>query len=158
MARLVSAGDFRRHGWGKIPACRWGEYDHSQPQVSIVHSRWAAEDAILLHLNPILEVVHFLKSGVSILSYICSETHIKNQYPMKHTTLEWFGQLKLLVYSSLADWENKLGATTFRLRIRGVTIFLDTWLDRPSVLPVYLAVDQVTDADYIFISHAHFDQ
>lgn len=77
---------------------------------------------------------------------------------MKHTTLEWFGQLKLLVYSSLADWEKKLGATTFRLRIRGVTIFLDTWLDRPSVLPVYLAVDQVTDADYIFISHAHFDQ
>ncbi|KAH7393681.1 hypothetical protein BKA64DRAFT_676706 [Cadophora sp. MPI-SDFR-AT-0126] len=55
------------------------------------------------------------------------------------TTLEWFG------------------ATTFRLRTKGVTIFLDTWLDRPSVLPVYLSVEDVTEADYIFISHAHFD-
>ncbi|KAI6304096.1 hypothetical protein ACKVWC_010434 [Pyricularia oryzae] len=55
------------------------------------------------------------------------------------TTLEWFG------------------ATTFRLRTRGVTIFLDTWLDKPSVMPKYLAVDDVTEADYIFISHAHFD-
>jgi hypothetical protein len=34
---------------------------------------------------------------------------------------------------------------------------LDTWLDRPSVLPRYLAVNDVTEADYIFISHAHFD-
>ncbi|ETS85313.1 hypothetical protein PFICI_03338 [Pestalotiopsis fici W106-1] len=58
---------------------------------------------------------------------------------MSESTLEWFG------------------ATTFRLRTRGVTIFLDTWLDRPSVLPKYLAVDDVTEADYIFISHAHFD-
>ncbi|XP_014552063.1 hypothetical protein COCVIDRAFT_41746 [Bipolaris victoriae FI3] len=56
-----------------------------------------------------------------------------------YTTLGWFG------------------ATTFRLRTRDVTIFLDTWLDKPSVLPKYLAVDDVTEADYIFISHAHFD-
>ncbi|KAI1027692.1 hypothetical protein LB504_011689 [Fusarium proliferatum] len=55
------------------------------------------------------------------------------------STLEWFG------------------ATTFRLRTRGVTIFLDTWLDRPSILKTYLAVDGVQEADYIFISHAHFD-
>ncbi|KAF6784892.1 hypothetical protein CMUS01_16588, partial [Colletotrichum musicola] len=48
-------------------------------------------------------------------------------------------------------------ATTFRLRANGLTIFLDTWLDRPSVLPKHLAVDDVTEADYIFISHAHFD-
>lgn len=52
---------------------------------------------------------------------------------------------------------NFVGTTTFRLRTGGVTIFLDTWLDRPSVLPRYLAVDDVTEADYIFISHAHFD-
>ncbi|KAF6832008.1 beta-lactamase domain protein [Colletotrichum plurivorum] len=54
-------------------------------------------------------------------------------------TIEWFG------------------ATTFRLRANGLTIFLDTWLDRPSVLQKHLAVDDVTEADYIFISHAHFD-
>ncbi|KAJ4024606.1 hypothetical protein NW766_000845 [Fusarium irregulare] len=58
---------------------------------------------------------------------------------MEKTTLEWFG------------------ATTFRLRTRGVTIFLDTWLDKPSVLPALLSVDEVTEADYILISHAHFD-
>ncbi|USP74765.1 hypothetical protein yc1106_02039 [Curvularia clavata] len=55
------------------------------------------------------------------------------------TTIEWFG------------------ATTFRLRVRGITIFLDSWLDRPSAMPKYLAADDVKEADYIFISHAHFD-
>ncbi|KAF2823875.1 hypothetical protein CC86DRAFT_408896 [Ophiobolus disseminans] len=55
------------------------------------------------------------------------------------TTLEWFG------------------ATTYRLRARGVTIFLDTWLERPSVMPQYLSINNVDEADYIFISHAHFD-
>ncbi|KAF9694661.1 hypothetical protein EKO04_007699 [Ascochyta lentis] len=58
---------------------------------------------------------------------------------MARTTLEWFGM------------------TTFRLRTGGVTVFLDTWLDRPSVLPKYMAVSDVAEADYIFISHAHFD-
>ncbi|KAI0156035.1 hypothetical protein BJ166DRAFT_531994 [Pestalotiopsis sp. NC0098] len=58
---------------------------------------------------------------------------------MADTTLEWFG------------------ATTYRLRTKGVTIFLDTWLEKPSVLPNYLQLDDVEDADYIFISHAHFD-
>ncbi|WPA99377.1 uncharacterized protein RHO25_003994 [Cercospora beticola] len=55
------------------------------------------------------------------------------------TTLEWFG------------------ATTYRLKTNGLTIFLDTWLERPSVLPKFLAIDDVKEADYIFISHAHFD-
>ncbi|THX49389.1 hypothetical protein D6D06_08572 [Aureobasidium pullulans] len=58
---------------------------------------------------------------------------------MEETTLEWFG------------------ATTYRLKAKGLTIFLDTWLEKPSVLPHYLSIDQVTEADYIFISHAHFD-
>ncbi|KAK7935362.1 hypothetical protein PG985_000857 [Apiospora marii] len=58
---------------------------------------------------------------------------------MDESTIEWFG------------------TTTFRLRTRGVTIFLDTWLDKPDVMPGYLAVDDVTEADYISISHAHFD-
>ncbi|KAF2650003.1 Metallo-hydrolase/oxidoreductase [Lophiostoma macrostomum CBS 122681] len=55
------------------------------------------------------------------------------------TTLEWFG------------------TTTYRLKTNGITIFLDTWLERPSVLPKFLDVNAVTEADYIFISHAHFD-
>ncbi|KIW19449.1 hypothetical protein PV08_00021 [Exophiala spinifera] len=54
-------------------------------------------------------------------------------------TLEWFG------------------ATTFRLRACGLTLFLDTWLERPSNIDSYLRIDDVDHADYIFISHAHFD-
>ncbi|KAF4906746.1 UPF0173 metal-dependent hydrolase [Colletotrichum fructicola] len=54
-------------------------------------------------------------------------------------TIEWFG------------------ATTFRVKANGLVIFLDTWLERPDVLPKVLAIDDVTEADYIFISHAHFD-
>jgi L-ascorbate metabolism protein UlaG (beta-lactamase superfamily) len=50
------------------------------------------------------------------------------------------------------------GATTFRLKTCGLTIFLDAWLERPSILPKYLDIEHVTDADYIFISHAHLDQ
>ncbi|KAK6859482.1 hypothetical protein PG995_003118 [Apiospora arundinis] len=42
---------------------------------------------------------------------------------MAQSTIEWFG------------------ATTFRLRTRGVTIFLDTWLDKPDVMTSHLAVD-----------------
>ncbi|KAH7142872.1 hypothetical protein B0J13DRAFT_608135 [Dactylonectria estremocensis] len=49
------------------------------------------------------------------------------------------------------------GATTFRLRANGVTIFHDTWLDKPSLMKRHLELDDVTEADYIFISHAHFD-
>ncbi|KAI1129642.1 Metallo-hydrolase/oxidoreductase [Nemania abortiva] len=54
-------------------------------------------------------------------------------------TLEWFG------------------ATTFRLKTKGITIFLDAWLERPEPLKTYLRIDDVDQCDYIFISHAHFD-
>ena len=50
------------------------------------------------------------------------------------------------------------GATTFRLKAKGITIFLDTWLEKPEGMPSYLKIDQVKECDYIFISHAHFDQ
>jgi len=53
---------------------------------------------------------------------------------------------------------SKIGATTYRLCTNGLVIFLDTWLDRPDVLPKYPDIDEITVADYIFISHAHFDQ
>ena len=56
------------------------------------------------------------------------------------TTLEWFG------------------CTTFRLRTRGLTLFFDTYLDRPPGLPpVGLSARDVTDAEFVFVSHAHFD-
>ncbi|KAL9562745.1 hypothetical protein ACKAV7_013097 [Fusarium commune] len=48
-------------------------------------------------------------------------------------------------------------ATTFRVTICGLTIFLDAWLERPSCLDQYLSIEDVAEADYIFISHAHFD-
>ncbi|KAF4871599.1 UPF0173 metal-dependent hydrolase [Colletotrichum siamense] len=54
-------------------------------------------------------------------------------------TIEWFG------------------ATTFRVKANGLVIFLDTWLERPDVLPKLLDINDVAEADYIFISHAHFD-
>ena len=49
------------------------------------------------------------------------------------------------------------GATTFRLRTNGLTIFLDTWLERPDILPSFLTIEEAGHVDYIFISHAHFD-
>ncbi|KAF4553883.1 Hypothetical protein D9617_5g067570 [Elsinoe fawcettii] len=62
-------------------------------------------------------------------------------------SLEWFGTSKY----------PDEGATTFRLIANDIVIFLDTWLERPSVLEIYLKVDEVEKADYIFVSHAHFD-
>ncbi|TVY63201.1 UPF0173 metal-dependent hydrolase [Fusarium oxysporum f. sp. cubense] len=50
-----------------------------------------------------------------------------------------------------------LGWTTFRVKVNGLVIFLDTWLERPDGMPKVLAIDEVAEADYIFISHAHFD-
>ncbi|KAH7399715.1 hypothetical protein BKA64DRAFT_694495 [Cadophora sp. MPI-SDFR-AT-0126] len=55
---------------------------------------------------------------------------------------------------STIEW---FGATTYRLRCKGLTIFLDTWLDRPSLMPKYMSTDDVHEADYVFISHPHFD-
>ena len=55
-------------------------------------------------------------------------------------TLEWFG------------------CTTFRLRVDGLTIWLDTFLDRVAAAPqVGLTAAEVDEADYIFVSHSHFD-
>ncbi|KAH6960183.1 hypothetical protein DER45DRAFT_501293 [Fusarium avenaceum] len=50
-----------------------------------------------------------------------------------------------------------LGWTTFRVKVNGLVIFLDTWLERPDSLPKVLAINDVAEADYIIISHAHFD-
>lgn len=56
------------------------------------------------------------------------------------TTIEWFG------------------VTTFRVREPGLTLFFDAYLDKmPGSAPDGLAAAQVTEADFIFVTHAHFD-
>jgi L-ascorbate metabolism protein UlaG (beta-lactamase superfamily) len=55
-------------------------------------------------------------------------------------TLEWFG------------------TSTFRIRTRGLTLFFDAYLDRlPGLEPVGLSTREVDEADFVFVSHAHFD-
>jgi L-ascorbate metabolism protein UlaG (beta-lactamase superfamily) len=50
------------------------------------------------------------------------------------------------------------GCATFRVRVRETTLFFDTYLDKaPGVPEVGLRSDEVTDADFLFMSHAHFD-
>lgn len=50
------------------------------------------------------------------------------------------------------------GCTTFRVEVAGRTLFFDTYVDRPPGLPeVGLTAGEVTEADLVFISHAHFD-
>jgi len=60
--------------------------------------------------------------------------------PAPWLTVEWFG------------------CATFRVRVAGLTLFFDTYLDKaPGVPDVGLRAAEVTDARYLFISHAHFD-
>jgi L-ascorbate metabolism protein UlaG (beta-lactamase superfamily) len=57
----------------------------------------------------------------------------------------------------MLEW---FGCTTFRLRWRGRTLFFDAYLDgdRPDgVPPTGLSADDVDEADFVFVSHAHFD-
>jgi L-ascorbate metabolism protein UlaG (beta-lactamase superfamily) len=56
------------------------------------------------------------------------------------TTLEWFG------------------TATFRVRDAGLDLFFDAYLDRlPGLEPVGLSTAEVGQADFVFVSHAHFD-
>jgi L-ascorbate metabolism protein UlaG (beta-lactamase superfamily) len=51
-----------------------------------------------------------------------------------------------------------LGCTTFRVRVGGRTLFFDTYVDKaPGVPGVGITSDTVDEADFIFVSHAHFD-
>lgn len=55
-------------------------------------------------------------------------------------TIEWFG------------------VTTFRVQTEGLTIFFDAYLDKmPGAAPDGLSAAQVKEADFIFVTHAHFD-
>jgi L-ascorbate metabolism protein UlaG (beta-lactamase superfamily) len=55
----------------------------------------------------------------------------------------------------MVEW---FGTATFRVRGPGLDLFFDGYLDRvPGLDPVGLSVAEVTRADFIFVSHAHFD-
>ena len=59
---------------------------------------------------------------------------------MADATIEWFG------------------CATFRVRIGSTTLFFDTYLDKaPGVPSAGLHAADVDEADFLFISHAHFD-
>jgi L-ascorbate metabolism protein UlaG (beta-lactamase superfamily) len=59
---------------------------------------------------------------------------------MSAWTVEWFG------------------TATFRARRPGLDLFFDGYLDRlPGLDPVGLSIAEVERADFIFVSHAHFD-
>jgi L-ascorbate metabolism protein UlaG (beta-lactamase superfamily) len=50
------------------------------------------------------------------------------------------------------------GTTTFRVQLPGLDLFFDGYLDRlPGLDPVGLRVQDVRRADFVFVSHAHFD-
>lgn len=50
------------------------------------------------------------------------------------------------------------GCATFRVRTRGLTLWFDTFVDRvPAADPVGITVEQINEADMVFVSHAHFD-
>jgi L-ascorbate metabolism protein UlaG (beta-lactamase superfamily) len=51
------------------------------------------------------------------------------------------------------------GAAVFRLKANGLTIWLDAWIDRPAnIAPLSFTTDEVTEADWILTSHAHYDR
>src|SRR5262249_54739924 len=55
----------------------------------------------------------------------------------------------------VVEW---FGCTTFRVRVGSVTLFFDTYLDKaPGVPSGGIASTDVDEADFLFISHAHFD-
>ena len=50
------------------------------------------------------------------------------------------------------------GCTTFRITVAGLTLWFDTFVDRvPAAEPVGLRAADIDAADFVFVSHAHFD-
>jgi L-ascorbate metabolism protein UlaG (beta-lactamase superfamily) len=64
-----------------------------------------------------------------------------------------------MTFGSGGTWTVEwFGTTTFRVRRAGLDLFFDGYLDRlPGLDPVGLTVGEVGRADFIFVSHAHFD-
>ncbi len=53
------------------------------------------------------------------------------------------------------DW---YGCATFRLKVAGLTIFLDAYIDRAEgAAGTGLTADSVTECDWIVVGHSHFD-
>src|SRR6476660_7614040 len=53
------------------------------------------------------------------------------------------------------DW---YGCATFRLRVAGLTIFLDAYIDRaPNAAGAGRSAAEVDDCDWILVGHSHFD-
>jgi L-ascorbate metabolism protein UlaG (beta-lactamase superfamily) len=51
-----------------------------------------------------------------------------------------------------------LGCTTFRIQIAGLTLMFDAYLDKaPGAEPAELSVADITAADFVFVTHSHFD-
>ena len=61
--------------------------------------------------------------------------------------------------SSRSSWTVEwFGTATFRARRPGLDLFFDGYLDRlPGLAPVGLSTREVERADFVFVSHAHFD-
>lgn len=50
------------------------------------------------------------------------------------------------------------GCTTFRVRVGGVTLFFDTFVDRIAAAePAGIRSEGIDEADFLFISHSHLD-
>jgi L-ascorbate metabolism protein UlaG (beta-lactamase superfamily) len=59
------------------------------------------------------------------------------------------------VVAATIEW---FGTTTFRVHTGGPVLFFDAYLDRvPGLDPVGLSTSEVDTADFVFVSHAHFD-
>ena len=53
------------------------------------------------------------------------------------------------------DW---YGCATFRLRLAGLTVFLDAYIDRVAGAPgTGLTADDIDECDWIVVGHSHFD-
>jgi hypothetical protein len=66
---------------------------------------------------------------------------------------------RAMASSSASTWTVEwFGTTTFRVRQSGLDLFFDGYLDRlPGLDPVGLRAGEVERADFVFVSHAHFD-
>ena len=61
-------------------------------------------------------------------------------FPPMSTTLDWYG------------------CATFRLRVAGLTVFLDAYIDRaPNAAGTGLTADDIDECDWIVVGHSHFD-
>ena len=57
--------------------------------------------------------------------------------------------------TAILDW---YGCATFRLKVAGLTIFLDAYIDRAEgAAGTGLTADSVTECDWIVVGHSHFD-